>query len=394
MDGVPALYGGGGVSYNFLHLTFQEFLAAYHITQLTNGIDVFKQHSEDSRWEVVWRFLSGLTGFKYFKNSVLNPVFSCLVEESLKVEDLFLHCLFEGQVQAMDCLKATGMNFKTVHSSPDYTSPLDRYALGYCIAKCSSTTSWKVEIWNCPDESFMWGLNSNHRCNGIISHLTLFIDYSPCLGSYPENILHGIEHLELGFHYCGDKAIPLMNNLTNLCLPVYLPFDDDTTLTSFSNLIRSPKLQSVTIGNEDDIGSIPKPFSDILFGPSSFNELTLLSCKFEESCLGSLETNTNLTKLSLSHCSISTPPFQTLSKILLNKTIQKLQIDVKSTRDLEQVDTFKAALSSNTSLKQLKIVIHHEYCSTVNCTHDWLFITDPRVTIECDQVMRKEVMRK
>ena len=81
-----------------------------------------------------------------------------------------------------------------------------------------------------------------------------------------------------------------------------------------------------------------------------------------------------------------TPPFQILSKILLNKTIQKLQIDVtcnSTTLDLEQVDTFRAALSSNTSLEQLKLVVDHADCITESCTHDWSFVTDPRVTILC-----------
>ena len=385
LDSVQALYGGGGVSYNFLHLTFQEFLAAYHITQLPSGRYVFNQYCMDERWEVVWRFVSGLTGFKYFENSVQNPVFSCLGVEGLQVENLFLHCLFEGQVHDMyDCLKATGMNFKTVNSVQNNTSPLDRYALGYCIANCSYTKSWKVNIQDDSDESFMWGLNSNHRCNGIISHLMLSLYVSACLGSYPENILQGIEHLELVL--AGD-VIPLMSNLTNLCL-FYVLFDDDETLTSFSNLIHLPKLQSVTIGEDDDrsdIRCIPKPFCDILFGPSSLNELTLLHCEFEGSSLDSLEINTNLTKVSLSHCCIRKTPFQTLSKILQNKTIQKLQIESFSeTLNLEQLDTFKAALSSNTSLEQLKLVIDHEICITENCTHDWSLITDPRVTIECE----------
>ena len=174
--------------------------------------------------------------------------------------------------------------------------------------------------------------------------------------------------------------IPLMNNLTTLCLFNLSYQCDNNMLTSFSNLIHSPKLKCVTIGNEDRSMPIPKPFCDILFGPSSLNELSLLSLKCEGSCLDSLET-ANITKLSLSNCSISTPLFQNLSKILLNKTIQKLQINVTSeseTLDLEQVDTFKAALSSNTSLEHLKISMFTE-----NCTHDWSFITsDPRVTIE------------
>ena len=37
LDAVSALYGGGGVSYNFLHLTLQEFFAAYHISSLGDG---------------------------------------------------------------------------------------------------------------------------------------------------------------------------------------------------------------------------------------------------------------------------------------------------------------------------------------------------------------------
>ena len=51
LDSVPPLHGGGGVSYSFLHLTVQEFLAAYHITQLSNGIDIFKHYCGDERWE-------------------------------------------------------------------------------------------------------------------------------------------------------------------------------------------------------------------------------------------------------------------------------------------------------------------------------------------------------
>ena len=384
LDSVPALYGGGGVSYNFLHLTLQEFLAAYHITQLPGGRYVFNQYSMDERWEVVWRFLSGLTGFKYFENNVQNPAFSYLGVEGIHVENIFLHCLFEGQVQDMsDCLKATGMNFKTVYSNQYSTSALDRYALGYCIANCSSTTSWKVEIRMGSDESFMWGLKSNHRCNGIISHLTLSLEDWTCLVFYPIRILDGIECLEFkNLSYYHEHVFPLMNNLTSLCLN-----DIVQDISSFSNLISSPKLQCLSIGDiKVKSMLILKLYCDILFGPSSLKELTLLRLQFKENCLDSIETNTNLTRVSLSKCSISTPPFQTLSKILLNKTIQKLQINVKCTcemLDLEQVETFKAALSSNTSLKHLKMVINHEICITENCTHDWSFISDPRVTIKC-----------
>ena len=66
LDSVSSLYGRGGVSYNFLHLTLHEFLAAYHISQLLNGIEIFHQYENDPRWNVVWKFVSGLTGFDFF----------------------------------------------------------------------------------------------------------------------------------------------------------------------------------------------------------------------------------------------------------------------------------------------------------------------------------------
>ena len=37
LDAVPDLYGGCEISFNFLHLTLQEFFAAYHISQMSES---------------------------------------------------------------------------------------------------------------------------------------------------------------------------------------------------------------------------------------------------------------------------------------------------------------------------------------------------------------------
>ena len=148
LDSVPALYGGGEVSYNFLHLTVQEFLAAYHITQLSNGIDVFKDYAEDKRWEVVWRFVSGLTSFQYFKDSMQSKAFGAVdeTEDIVEVENLLLHCLFEGQVN-IEFETAFGCN--TVSSRQESSSPLDRYALGYCILPTAPPQQLVYGMWRC-----------------------------------------------------------------------------------------------------------------------------------------------------------------------------------------------------------------------------------------------------
>ena len=54
------------ISHSFLHLTLQEFLAAFHISQLSPSDQkvVFEKRCETAGWDVVWRFVAGLSGFR------------------------------------------------------------------------------------------------------------------------------------------------------------------------------------------------------------------------------------------------------------------------------------------------------------------------------------------
>ena len=48
LDAVPDLYGGRKISFNFLHLTLQEFFAAYHISQMSDsGVELFRRKGRD-----------------------------------------------------------------------------------------------------------------------------------------------------------------------------------------------------------------------------------------------------------------------------------------------------------------------------------------------------------
>ena len=98
LDAVSALYGAGRVSYNFLHLTLQEFFAAYHISHLgSSGLEVFKQYGKDKDWEVVWRFVAGLTKFKGYEGHMDSLFIESNEDHKITLELSFIQCLFEAQ---------------------------------------------------------------------------------------------------------------------------------------------------------------------------------------------------------------------------------------------------------------------------------------------------------
>ena len=154
LDAVPALYGGGNISYNFLHLTVQEFFAAYHISTLEgSGQGIFKDYSKHERWNVVWRFVAGLTQFKGYK-SVDSTL---MLQPDSEYSSLFLfQCLFEAQ-------SVENFSFaKAICSVKAYNpTSLDAYALGYCLANFPLGISWKVLIYGIGHHSFTCGLKTN-----------------------------------------------------------------------------------------------------------------------------------------------------------------------------------------------------------------------------------------
>ena len=61
----PELHTRRNLSHNFLHLTLQEYLAAFYISHLPpeEQKKIFQKHGSPRHLNVVWRFVAGMTGF-------------------------------------------------------------------------------------------------------------------------------------------------------------------------------------------------------------------------------------------------------------------------------------------------------------------------------------------
>ena len=111
----------------------------------------------------------------------------------------------------------------------DIKTPVEIYALGYCIASNAPTTSWHVELYGQSSDCLIWGLRSREQCKGIIS--TFLGDcLTPHFKECPTSILHDITCLyvtDTYYNLFNDYArylaelIPSMCNLHTLAIGMY-----------------------------------------------------------------------------------------------------------------------------------------------------------------------------
>ena len=408
LDAVSALYRGGGVSYNFLHLTLQEFFAAYHISHLgSSGLEVFKQHGKDERWNVVWRFVAGLTKFKHYEGH-LKYVFS---NESRGTTIRFLvQCLFEAQT--IHHLKSFfRMSRCKVSYFIEYT-PLDLYALGYCLANFQTGVSWELDMSYTQYllSPFISGLRSNMPGIGQ-SHMS----HCAAVGELKPQPFRDLTVLNLMFCTLTNAdlvhlsdLIPHMTFLKKLNIRGIT--DNHRTLyqhdliwilqqlshsnvvsldissTGFCRMLRdsphvyssalkqlvcpsSGKLEELAVGDNEDVddGDVNDEDVDdggilasLVSSPSSLKSLRVCGISLS-SHVSHLKDNTCLIQLTIEYSKKwSEELFPSIITILEhNKTLQHLDLYCGSTHrmsiTIDAIQAISSALSNNNSLRTLKI---------------------------------------
>ena len=242
MDAVPELLhivdeGEAAYSYNFLHLTLQEYLAALHMhhsaTSLCNQpfmlSSVFEEYSDHPQMLI---FLASMTKLRNFNQHILrHNVFNGDSSTLSKT----LHWLFETQdkelIRAVLCDGT--VTFKPVSYTP---TPFDCYSLGYSIA-CSHC-HWKIDLSDCGlhDDRFemiVMGTKSDDSDRGKVTHLDLRNNKLTCEGLQALSIekdtfLEALQEFDISKNNLdreigktlAERFVRAMPDVNNICLSI------------------------------------------------------------------------------------------------------------------------------------------------------------------------------
>ena len=399
LDAVSALYGGGGVSYNFLHLTLQEFFAAYYIS--TRDSSSTKSNYQ-GQWKVVWRFVAGLTKMKHFSDSFALIQRGLQKPSNVDMTMFLVHCLFEAQD-----FKYTEFNELRAGMYSNVRE-FDVHALCYCILNCLPGVALNISLPITNIELFIRCLeasSSSHAnlknlqltapigskrpalthsrlshlktCNFLCKHL-FSISFSECHLSSAELILLSefiscssvLKTVKLKFYECKlpyheQRAIlNLLDHITQSTVTSLTLHGTSCSTGGFSDdyflvlmTLSTGKLQELSIRGSDNVAV----YEELLSGLSksalcSLKTLSIHSPDF--SLLPCLKSNTSLISLKL----YFNLPFRLrlhLKELLEHsKTLLHLKLKYLNLPDEEETLTvINTALSTNTTLRQIELYI-------------------------------------
>ena len=284
-------------TYNFFHLTMQEYMSAFYISQLPVNEQKFycseRQYSMGT-WDVIWRFVAGLTKmqkvgwdkFAYGENDF----------EEYRVSSLLLECLYEAQdVQSCENIfSQTTAPVFPIESLTGYSN-YELYALGYCISVCSNIMNVKIEhITQDGLEMLGHGIRSvDYHDGGSLEELDL--SSSEEAMNERKNLLHIpfhiLKHIKtLTLMYCSidqrgfenlAECVPYLHSLTLLNISQNRG-GEESLVKLFQALKKHNKLLKLYMNSIKEIGMTDvEALADLIQPPSSMRVLSVSSISFE-----------------------------------------------------------------------------------------------------------------
>ena len=378
------------ITYSFFHLTLQEYMSAFYISQLPAD-----EQQSTVIFSSMWRFVAGLTKMqnigwdeivredweyrkmgKYSWRGVQDDV-DKVDDDVLIVGPILLECLYEAQ-DVESCESVFGQYRLKIERDLGLSN-YGLYALGYCISLCSNT--WSVSTSRREGlEMLGHGLKSVYYGRGSIEELDLvfstgIMNEREYLLQLPHRILQHIKSLKLvwcsidqrGFENLAE-CIPYLHSLTSLDIQGNLG-GDGSLVKLFQALRNHRKIQKldmtdIAIGM-DDVAAL----TDLVKTSSSLRELTVggslsgpLAADVEKQLVRTVLLPSSLNIVTIRYCEYPLDDIETISDNILTLTFKDKQniSPHPLTADPSRVKggtKLSHIFRKNTSLKELKLHI-------------------------------------
>ena len=357
LQSVPQVYeeGGDRVSYNFLHYTVQEYLAALHLSNLqpqeqltiidnkcfrfVMNIYYGKDYYEATQFKTTFQFLAGITKLAAYPVEFLSDLLS-------KYEATMYSWLYESQnLPLLTSVLGSGERKLSLSYSATTT---DYFVAGYCLAHSNCT--WIVYFSSVDDvamEFLSKGCNHQLPETGISSQLGSFSLSGSITAegvrhflTIPNSLLQHIQHLDLNDNKLDRRACDVLAE----------------------GVQRMPCLETLSLRDNSRIG-----------------------CGGAVQLVSSLHSS-KLRELDMNGTGISDPDFECLASYIHSTTSLKgLNIEGNDI-SVESIDSLCKALSANSSMRKLdmnycQLTTSHCVClgqllrHPIHCKIEWLYLS-------------------
>ena len=188
------------ISYNFVHLSIQEMLAAYRISQMGyfEQVSVFKTLLSQPRFAAVLQFYAGFTKLtnQGVRNIITGSDFTDEDERSLLN---YVRCFYEARIDDQSLYSSIFPRLNGILDLSYITfSPLDCMSVRYFLALVSrNSRKLSVRFVSC-------GIN-DHSFGLMMGELSKHAE------ACPAGALHGVTELNISANIIGDKGIALIS---------------------------------------------------------------------------------------------------------------------------------------------------------------------------------------
>ena len=327
-------------SYNFLHLTVQEYCSAFYLLTLTNKeqFDCFKKYQFYESFQMIWRFYSGITRLRN-KDTLHCMLPSKWVESDYRKRRIIelLNCVHEAHNDEVCHVVGNHLD-GNIDLSRCKLDQISCSALGYLLQTCRGTIV-DLDYCHIGDEECRILLNSllAHHDNSYSSEFELNL-YGNHITDESSSLIASL----LSSNYPITKLDVGLNKLSSSTDIIFKSLHHNTVLTELL-------LQWISLKSSDmrPLGQMLTSNNTLSVMDISGNDIGPDGCQYLADC-----RNISLNKVIMRRCKLGVSGADKIGIMLCHSSITYVDLDSNSIGDVG-VEKLVEHLKSNKTIKHL-----------------------------------------